>query len=69
MPVSWEYRTLKIPTKMAFFSGVDFDSEQFDRVLNDMGETGWELVSVATLQSPNNGTSRWVMATLKRPKK
>ena len=68
MSASWEYRTLKIPTTIRFLSDVDFDAEQFDRVLNDLGAKGWELVSVAALQSQNNGTSRYILATLKRPR-
>ena len=68
MTTKWEYRTLKIPTKIPFLADVDFDAEQFDRVLNDMGANGWELVSVARMQTQRSGSTRFVLATLKRAK-
>jgi hypothetical protein len=69
MTTKWEYRTLKIPTKIPLLADTDFDAEQFDRVLNDMGADGWELVSVTSLQTQRSGSARFVLATLKRPKR
>lgn len=68
MNTKWEYRTLKIPTKIPILADTDFDAGQFDKVLNDMGENGWELISITSLQTQRGGSSRFVMATLKRPK-
>lgn len=69
MNAQWEYRTLKIPTKIPLLADTDFDSQQFDKVLNDLGAQGWELVSILSLQTQRSGSSRYVMATLKRPKR
>jgi hypothetical protein len=66
MTTRWEYRTLKIPTKVPMLVDVEFNAEQFDRVLNELGSQGWELVSVSSLH--REGATRYVMATLKRLK-
>lgn len=68
MTTQWEYRTLKIPTKIPLLADVEFGAVQFDRVLNDMGSEGWELVAMTTLQTQRSGCTRDVLATLKRPK-
>jgi hypothetical protein len=67
MTSQWEYITLKIPTDFGFFSGTDFDSDQFADLLNAQGAEGWELVSVFDIEKVKGG-SKFVIAVMKRPK-
>ncbi len=46
----FEYKSVPIPTKGKFF--VEFDMQQFDEQLNELGKLGWELVNC--LQTNNN---------------
>ena len=60
----WEYKTIKLSTT-GFLGGV-LDMQAFDRMLNDLGDDGWELVSsFDTNQS--GGVTRDVIAIFKRP--
>lgn len=67
MPTKWEYKTLKIPTEFAFFSGTDFDAAQLTEQLNSQGDFGWELVSIFDIEKQRGG-SKFVIAVMKRPK-
>src|SRR5690242_6617935 len=61
----WEYKTVKIPAK-GWFLGGRLDEVKLDRLLNDLGAEGWELVSIlATTQV--YGASRDIAAVFKRP--
>jgi hypothetical protein len=60
----WEYKTLKFDAK-GFLGGV-VDVQQLDRELNALGQQGWELVSIFDTNMIVHGTTREIVATLKR---
>jgi Domain of unknown function (DUF4177) len=60
----WEYRTVKFDAK-GFLGGV-VDTQTLDAQLNQLGEQGWELVSVFDTNMMIHGTTREIVATLKR---
>ena len=66
MAVKWEYAVLKFGTEEGFFSGTDFDANQFSEYLNKYGAEGWELVSAFDIERRQGG-SKYVLATFKRP--
>lgn len=43
----WEYKTVIIKAQKSFMGG-KFDSNEIDKVLNEYGKFGWELVSIVT---------------------
>jgi len=55
--MQWEYRTLKQHAQQGW--GGEFDAAELDRRLNELGEHGWELVSVLDTN---------LVAVLKRPR-
>ena len=62
----WEYKTVKISAK-GWLLGGKLDQVQFDKILNELGADGWELVSIlATTQT--YGASRDIAAVFKRQK-
>jgi Domain of unknown function (DUF4177) len=63
--MKWEYLTVKFSTSGVFSSG-QLDGEAFNEKLNELGEQGWELVSVFGTNLPE-GMTRDVVAILKRP--
>ena len=62
--MTWEYRTIKVAT--TGLSGGRLDEEALDRVLNDLGAQGWELVT-AVNTARDFGSTRHVVAIFKRP--
>jgi hypothetical protein len=56
-PNQWEYRVVTFGT---FFKGVK-DSD-FEEILNQLGEEGWEMVGFRTIENSNQA-----QAVLKRP--
>jgi hypothetical protein len=63
--IHWDYKVLKIETEFGFFSGTEFDSEELERQLNTLGEAGWELTSIFSIEKVKGG-SKYVNAVLKR---
>ena len=63
--MKWEYRTVKLHAKQGW--GGEFDAQAFDRLLNELGDQGWELVSITDTNLGGGGT-RYLVAVLKRPK-
>lgn len=61
----WEYKTIKFATG-GFFGG-KLDTEGFDKMLNKMGESGWELISCFDTNQ-SQGASREVNTVFKRRK-
>jgi len=61
----WEYKTIKFQTG-GFFGG-KLDANEFESMLNNMGEQGWELVSCFDT-SQSQGASRDVVTVFKRRK-
>lgn len=59
----WEYKTIKLAA--GGFLGGKLDEEAFDRMLNDLGRNGWELVA-AFDTNQSSGQSRDVVAIFKR---
>ena len=66
MPIRrWKYKTVKIEAK-GWFVGGRLDEVAFDKLLNELGAEGWELVSIlATAKA--YGQSRDIAAVFKRP--
>jgi len=62
--MKWEYKTIKMATHTTFTAG-KLDEAAFDKVLNDLGGLGWELVAVFPL-SQTIGETRDVVAAFKR---
>ncbi len=62
--MQWEYITLVFGAK-GFLMGGKLDAELLNRRLNELGQEGWELVSVFDTNMFEGGT-RDVYAILKR---
>lgn len=60
----WEYKTVKMEAK-GLMGGV-VDTDKFDTLLNQLGMQGWNLVSVFDTNMAVNGTTREIVAVLKR---
>ena len=61
----WEYKTITVDTKGAWLGG-KLDAVEFDRMLNELGHEGWELVSTFATNK-GHGESRHAVAVFKRP--
>jgi hypothetical protein len=61
--MNWEYKILKLETK-GFFGG-KIDDSQLEKLFNELGRQGWELVNVFTTNQAQ-GQSRNVIAVFKR---
>jgi len=59
----WEYKTIKASAK-GLLGGV-VDTSAFDVLLNQLGQQGWNLVSVFDTNMID-GTSREIVAVFKR---
>jgi hypothetical protein len=62
--MKWEYRTVMFDAS-GWFLGGKLDGQKFNDRLNQLGEEGWELVSVFDTNFTQGGT-RDVVAVLKR---
>ena len=62
--MKWEYKTIKIESKG--FSGGLFDQDTFERMMNELGQQGWELVNVFDTNQAY-GASRYIIGIFKRP--
>ncbi len=60
----FEYKTVKIEPQG--FWGTKLDSDKIDKILNDLGDQGWELVAMQDLEM--NGNSWSFHYTFKREK-
>jgi hypothetical protein len=65
--MKWEYATVMFEAS-GWFLGGKLDGEKFNGRLNQLGEEGWELVSVFDT-NVQGGRSRDIVAVLKRPLK
>ena len=65
--MKWEYRTVMFEAS-GWFLGGKLDGEKFNTHLNQLGEEGWELVSVFDTNVQGGG-SRDIVAVLKRAMK
>jgi hypothetical protein len=63
--MKWEYRTLMFDA-LGWFVGGELDGEKFNNRLNELGEEGWELVTVFDTNA-QGGRSRSIVAVLTRP--
>jgi hypothetical protein len=63
--MKWEYLTVMLAAK-GFWLGGKLDGEAFTGKLNELGEQGWELVSVFDT-TMYDGETRDVVAVFKRP--
>jgi len=61
--MKWEYKTIKLATKG--FTGGKFDETKLDKLLNELGSQGWELVS-AFDTNQGYGETRDVVVIFKR---
>ena len=59
---SWEYKVFK--TEKSFWSGKD--KSDIEKILNDFGRDGWELVSVAPISAMSAGTTNELQFFFKR---
>ncbi len=62
----WEYKTVKLETG-GWWGGV-LDTDQFDGMLNQLGQEGWELVT-AFDTNKTQGVTRDAVAVFKRPRR
>lgn len=62
----WEYHTEKFPVHFQLMQGVTFDETAMARRLNELGQDGWELVSVFSIPA-RRVRLRAIHAVLKRP--
>lgn len=64
--MKWEYRTIKLAAT-GFLMGGKIDESKLDRMMNDLGEQGWELVSAFDTNEVYGGT-RDAVVIFKRQK-
>jgi hypothetical protein len=62
----WEYKTLKFKIG-SFWGGVKVKENEFEVMLNDAGDQGWELVSSLDT-SEHQGQSKEIIVIMKRRK-
>ena len=60
----FEYKTIVIPSK-GMFSSKRVDTYKIDKVLNDLGKEGWELVTAIQTTAACSGVDG-LLCTLKR---
>ena len=61
--MKWQYKSVRVETHG--MAGGILEVEEFDRLLNQLGQQGWELVAVFDTNY-NQGGTRFVLATFKR---
>ncbi|MBX3253252.1 MAG: DUF4177 domain-containing protein [Chitinophagaceae bacterium] len=62
----FEYKTVVIERKKSMFKiGVNFNLDEIDKVLNEMGNKGWELVTVED-KNEGYGDTKSFFYTFKR---
>ena len=61
--MKWEYKIIKLATKG--FTGGEFDETELDKLLNELGSQGWELVSAFDTNQAY-GETRDVVVIFKR---
>ena len=61
--MKWEFKTLKHPAKGLL--GGKFVAEELDEKMNELGQQGWELVSVFATNR-HQGTTRDIVAVFRR---
>jgi len=57
----WEYRVLDLPTDQVF-------GDQLQKKLTELGEEGWEVISILNSPTPKNSSPPTVRLVLKKPK-
>ena len=60
----WEYTTVKMEAE-GWFGGV-VNTAKLDSLLNDLGQQGWNLISVFDTNMAGGGITREVLAVFKR---
>lgn len=60
----WEYRSVKIEAE-GMMGGI-VNTDKLDRILNELGARGWNLVSVFDSNMTAGGATREIVAVLKR---
>jgi hypothetical protein len=61
----WEYKSVQMETKGLW--GGKVEGSELDRIMNELGEIGWELVSAFDTNEAY-GRSRSIVLLFKRPK-
>lgn len=64
---TFEYQTITITPKTEGFWGKKLNTEEIDKLLNEKGKQGWELVSVQTYSGFQGETTSFLY-TFKREK-
>lgn len=64
---TFEYQTILIKPKTESFFGINPKTEEIDKLLNEKGKQGWELVSVQTYSGFQGETTSFLY-TFKREK-
>lgn len=62
---TWEYKTVSFNTKGSW-ARVEFNELEFNRMLNEQGHDGWELVSTTSLHEVQGRTAE-LISVFKRP--
>lgn len=63
----FEYQTIEINPKSKDFWGTKLNTEEIDKLLNEKGNEGWELISVQAMSTFQGETSTFLY-TFKREK-
>jgi hypothetical protein len=63
--MNFEYKQIEVETNFRMLSGTGLDSTELTKKLNELGQDGWELVSIYTIEKVKGGT-KIVVAALKR---
>lgn len=63
----FEYQTIVVKTKTTGFLGTNLETEEMDKILNEKGNEGWELVSVYSYTM--TGSTISFLYTFKRDKR
>lgn len=63
----FEYQTIVVKPKTTNFLGTNLETEEMDKILNERGNEGWELVSVHSYTM--TGSTISFLYTFKREKR
>jgi hypothetical protein len=63
---NWEYQTLSLIVNKGMFGNTQYDPQPLDQQINQLGERGWEVVSIVGITT--NGWTDQLLVTLKRPR-
>ena len=63
--MQWEYKTVKLEAQ-GWFVGGKVDTHSLNRLLNEYGHQGWEVITAVDTNT-SSGQTRDILVIMKRP--